>query len=409
MGPHWKSSPRWWWLSVLLPLALSAPSVVHASFTPIFTKTYVRTTSTPDTVTDAFTACDPRGTFRITVVNGAGGQPRLSSASISVNGLEVVSQSEFNDQVSQIQKPLTNVGTNNTLAVRLTAKPSGAMQLTVEGDQSCGIRITSPAPGSVLTDSIVLVTGTVPSGGTVGVSVNGLPGFVEGNRWAALVLVDATVTSLTATARDFSGVLSTDSVAVTIQSPAERPLTLRATPPGGLAPLTVGFELTSLVGATQIALDADGNGTLDFTGTSLAGQTFTFTAPGIYTPAVRVTDASGRVLTTSTVVQVADRTALDLRLQAIWQGLRDALRAGDVARAASFIHGDTRDAYRAQFASFSAATLANIDQFLTPIQLVGVGFAGAQYEMLRLRNGQQLSFAVWFQLDADGLWRLRRF
>jgi hypothetical protein len=40
---------------------------------------------------------------------------------------------------------------------------------------------------------------------------------------------------------------------------------------------------------------------------------------------------------------------------------------------------------------------------------VEVGFGGAEYEMLRVRDGQTLSFAVWFQLDQDGLWRLRRF
>jgi hypothetical protein len=46
---------------------------------------------------------------------------------------------------------------------------------------------------------------------------------------------------------------------------------------------------------------------------------------------------------------------------------------------------------------------------MTSIQLVEVGFGGAQYEMLRQRGDETLSFAVWFQLDHDGLWRLRRF
>ncbi len=46
---------------------------------------------------------------------------------------------------------------------------------------------------------------------------------------------------------------------------------------------------------------------------------------------------------------------------------------------------------------------------MTTISLVGVGFGGAQYEMLRDRDGQTYSFAVWFQIDQDGLWRLRRF
>jgi hypothetical protein len=46
---------------------------------------------------------------------------------------------------------------------------------------------------------------------------------------------------------------------------------------------------------------------------------------------------------------------------------------------------------------------------MTTIRLVEVGPGGAQYEMLRDLDGQTLSFAVWFQLDRDGLWRIRRF
>jgi hypothetical protein len=52
-----------------------------------------------------------------------------------------------------------------------------------------------------------------------GVSVNKFPGFVEGDRFVALVPVDATVTALTVVARDFGGVLGTDSVRVKVQPP----------------------------------------------------------------------------------------------------------------------------------------------------------------------------------------------
>ena len=129
----------------------------------------------------------------------------------------------------------------------------------------------------------------------------------------------------------------------------------------------------------------------------------------MYTPTVTVTDIDGQSHTATTVVHVYDETALDARLQAIWQGFRDALRSGDVARATTFIHSDTRDAYESLIRQFSPATVTTLDQYLTAIRLIEVGFAGAQYEMLRQRDGQTLSFAVWFQLDADGLWRVRRF
>lgn len=46
---------------------------------------------------------------------------------------------------------------------------------------------------------------------------------------------------------------------------------------------------------------------------------------------------------------------------------------------------------------------------MTTITLLQVGFAGAKYEMLRPVGTQTQRFSVRFQLDADGLWRLRRF
>ncbi|MGH7472369.1 MAG: hypothetical protein ACREJW_00340 [Candidatus Methylomirabilales bacterium] len=50
-----------------------------------------------------------------------------------------------------------------------------------------------------------------------------------------------------------------------------------------------------------------------------------------------------------------------------------------------------------------------MDQFLTDIRLVETRPGGAQYEMLRERDGKMLSFSVSFLIDWHGVWRLRRF
>ncbi len=160
---------------------------------------------------------------------------------------------------------------------------------------------------------------------------------------------------------------------------------------------------------TIIDLDLVGDGTVDFSGPTLEGQTFTYPESGLFFPTVMLTDTDGNQHAASAVVQVYDQAALDALLQAKWTGIKDALRTGDVARAVTFTHTAARAAYEAQLTRFSPATLANIDRYMTTIQLVEVGPGGAQYEMLRHRNGRTLSFAVWFQLDQDGLWRLRRF
>jgi len=272
------------------------------------------------------------------------------------------------------------------------------------------LQITEPTPGATITADSVLVRGLVDAGGLeVGVTVNSSLAAVVGNTFAALVSVTPDTTILTAVATTVTGASATQSIGVTAATAPTPVVTLRASPPSGVAPLTVAFSLLGGPVPTTIALDLQGDGTIDFTGSNLEGQTFTYAQPGLFFPRVIVTDASGNQFTASAIVQVDDQVALDALLQAKWTGMKDALRVGDVARALTFIHTNTRTAYQGQLSRFSITALANIDLYITSIQLVEVGPGGAQYEMLRDRNGQTLSFAVWFRTDQDGIWRLRRF
>jgi len=196
---------------------------------------------------------------------------------------------------------------------------------------------------------------------------------------------------------------------VTVTAGPEATGALRAFPPGGAAPLQVGFGLSGLADVAEVEVDFEGDGTVDARMAGLEGLTFTYPRPGVYVPTVRVTDAAGRVAVAAAVVVAYDLAALDARLRAAWQGFVDALRAGDVARALEGIHHDARDRYATVLTLLGPAGLAGVDRLLTAIQLVAVGYGGAEYEMLRERDGQVVSFAVWFQMDRDGLWRLRRF
>lgn len=275
------------------------------------------------------------------------------------------------------------------------------------------IRITSPAAGSVIDRLTILVRGELaaPAGMDVGVSVNGSPGFVGGHQFVALMRVTPAVTALTATAHSFTGTLATESIPVTVQASAiEPPFTLNAAPHGGLAPLTVSFDLQPRIELRQFSLDADGDGTGDLQGSRLlTGVSFTFSKPGLYVPHVTLTDGGGQPGIATTIVEVYDRVTVDQHLQAVWHGIREALRVGDVSRAVSFIHSSVRERYRAQFAQLGPTRRASVDQIMASIKLLRVDFGGAQYEMLRSEDGRTFSYAVWFEQDFDGLWRLRRF
>jgi hypothetical protein len=268
--------------SVVVGLLLACPISAHA-FSPVFTRHYVRAAGPPVVVADVFSVCDPGSAFRLIVENGPAHERRISSGSIVLNGLEVVGENDFNARVARIERPLHHIVQDNRLEVRLTSKPAGAIALAIEGDQSCGVRITSPLAGSTLTAGVVAVRGTVqaPPGANVGVTINGFAALVETGQFAGLVPVSPEVTSLTARAVDFSGELGSDTVPVAVQRADPEPqLRLDATPAGGTAPLTVGFSVSSLAPIRSIALDLDGDGSVEFTGAGLDGRTFTSPTPG---------------------------------------------------------------------------------------------------------------------------------
>src|SRR6266702_1551746 len=102
---------------------LSAPDASFLVFGP---ERFTRSTSTPVTetklVTISATAAAP---YRMCIVNGnPDGTQRISSATILVNGLAVLSQSELNQQVGGLIKDVTFQRGDNTVDITLTATPT---------------------------------------------------------------------------------------------------------------------------------------------------------------------------------------------------------------------------------------------------------------------------------------------
>src|SRR5581483_3116684 len=150
--------------------AVAQPSEIVVS------RTYARATGAPVSLSDSFPACDPNGRFSLVVDNGPGGEPRVSSGSVSINGIEVVREIDLNQNVSHLERPLTNVTASNTLTVHLGSQPRGTITVSIVAVQSCGIRITSPTSGSIISSPEVLVQGTIDArlGSDIGVTVNGV-------------------------------------------------------------------------------------------------------------------------------------------------------------------------------------------------------------------------------------------
>ena len=231
---------------------------------------------------------------------------------------------------------------------------------------------------------------------------------MQGTTFAALVPVTPDTTNVTAVATAAAGATASYNVNISVSAAPTPVFTLLVSPGSGVAPLTASFSLLGSATVSSVELDFDGNGTVDFTGPSLDGQTFTYTQSGIFVPVVRVTDTQGNQQIANSIVQVSDRIVLDVILQAKWTGMKDALREGDIAGAVSQIVSSSRPRYEEVF-QIIASQLINIDEILTTASLVRVENYAAIYEATRIDDGLEMSFEVRFAVDGDGIWRVEAF
>ena len=199
------------------------------------------------------------------------------------------------------------------------------------------LTVSNPIQGSLVPEGVLLVTGAVDAGvEDVSVSVNGIVAALQGQAFAVQVPVDLGLTSLSITALTPNGDTTAISVAIVVVGAQGGNFALLASPKAGVAPLTVQFTISG-PDIALIDLDADGDGVTDFIGTSLDGQSFTFGGPGLYFPHATVTDATGTQRVVATVLQVDSGITVMTRFQALWDGFKARIAAGDVNGALRFL------------------------------------------------------------------------
>lgn len=273
--------------------------------------------------------------------------------------------------------------------------------------RSLRVTITEPLGGTVAQGQL-LVRGTVEAGAVeVGVTVNGIPASIQGTLFTALVPITLETTTLTAVATTISGATTASTINVSVPPVPPPAIILEAFPPGGVSPLTVTFHVQNNTGREFVLfeLDFDGDGSADFTSAAFNEPQTTYAGQGLFVARLKATDDQGQLHTATTLVNVGGMPALEPK----WNGMKDALRQGDIPAALTFIHSSTRGRYEAIFRQLTASQLSAIDQYLTTIVPVEIGHNGAEYAMRRSRGGETLSFPVWFQVDTDGIWRLSSF
>ncbi len=398
---------RWLLAAVALLIGPLWPSAAAAA-PSIFTKQYVRPAAFPVPLIESFPACH-HGPGRLRVEAGPVGTAPPTLAVVVMNERSSVVVGEPRPLPRTLERPVT-LKVSNTLLVWMVGPPGATLAVTVTPDAAClQVAVASPASGETVPAGTLTVRGTVQGPPDVGVTVNGLPAAVVAGAFAAAVTVDPEDTELVARATTASGdTAETRQPIVVVPAAVEPAVTLAAHPRGGAAPLTVRFTVASDEAIGGIALDLTGDGTVDFSGASLDGLAFQYDQPGLYEPTVTVTDASGVSHTARTLIQVWDRAVVEAAIQTRWQGLKDALRRGDVPAALGGIATKARDSY-AQLLGALTVPPDEIDRVLTDVALVDLDEDQATCAMVRVDDGVPISHFVLYVRDEDGIWRIKFF
>lgn len=125
--------------------------------TPVFgPQQYSRDTGPPDVFSSSFQHCGTQS-CRIVVVNGnVRGKNRISSASITLNGVRLFGPRDFNQKVATLVKPVV-LADQNKLKVKLASKPGSFITVNVQCAAS-PVSLSLGMPGISSTDPTTLLS-----------------------------------------------------------------------------------------------------------------------------------------------------------------------------------------------------------------------------------------------------------
>jgi hypothetical protein len=327
-----------------------------------------------------------------------------ASATISVNGVSAtVTGNSYTATV-----PL--VYGSNTLTTTATA-PNGATatkSVTVTSTYP-SISITSPANGTNINDNATLVTGIVkvPANANFGVVVNGVIALVDANNrfYANNVPLQAGSNTITATITTLKG--QSNTAGTIVSATGYSPISITADKTQGFGPLTVAFTASSNTGNNIVSWQAKPGaaGALDTTDPTVLFR-FTYTQPGIYQANITATDSMGQSYTKSIVIQVQDMVQLDAMFKAMWNGMNNALVAGDKATAMTYLSFSAQNRFGTSF-DVLMPYMSKIVASYSPLMTSSISQSFGEYAVIRNVNGVNRIFLMYFlRDDVDGVWRI---
>lgn len=278
---------------------------------------------------------------------------------------------------------------------------SAATALTVNAPS---ITVSTPLNGATLSGTSILVSGSVQAPANSGITINGIVASIDANNnfYANDVPLVAGSNILTATLTTPAGQISTQNITVNSDG-LERDVQITADQLEVIYPQTVQFTLTNNGSASaNIQINSGAPITLP-AGTSYQ-TTFNFTAPGVYPATFAVTDAQGS-FSRSFMMVVNDSAQVDLKFNALWSGMNNALLVADKATALTYLSIPAQEKYGPVFDALQADYQQIISTWSPPMRSSTSGDIG-EYGVVTTNAGVRQLFLIYFVKGTDGVWRL---
>ncbi len=304
-----------------------------------------------------------------------------------------------------------NVG--NIPVVVMNPAPGGGVTspLTFVVKPPLEIKIASPADGTTINKTKIMVKGSIKSDTKdVGIKVNGIVAEVIGNDWTANnVPLTIGSNTITAIATDFKGNTATKTIAVSVNDTTQH-VTLSSNIASGIFPLTTYFSVSTATPnqITGYQIDFEGDGIIDFSGTSFDNVTHTYTSEGIFYPTVTVIDNQGNIYADTIAITVMNKAEIDTLLKGKWEGAKGALKNKDIEGALGYFVERSKERYRTIFEALKDQLPAILDTFVE-FNIADVYDNIAGYEIVANENGILYSYPGLFMRDTSGLWKFRDF
>lgn len=325
------------------------------------------------------------------------------------------------------KKPITYIN-NTKLQINLTSedlKTPGKYEIMTYNSPPVGgnsnkviftvknpleIKITSPTDGDTINKAKIMVKGTIKSDTKdVGITVNGVIAEITGNEWIAnnIPLTIGTNT-ITATATDSYG--NTDTKTITIYTnDITQQIELSANITSGISPLQVFFSTSTSFTPVSYQMDFEGDGVIDYTGSTFENISHTYTMEDIFYPTLTVTDDQGNTYSDTIAITVLNKAEIDTLLKGKWEGMKEALANKDVEKAVAYFLSASQERYRYIFTSLLSVLpdiFANMQQ---AIEMISVESGVAEYRIKRMENVGEVTYYIYFVLDENGLWKILQF